>query len=72
MKQFFKWTAITASAITGAALVYGWASSARRRLEHGLEHVERIATEAHNAVAHTERALDETAQSVREVRRTMA
>ena len=72
VKSFLKWTVFSVSAAAGVALVYRWVSEARLRLERGLERVERIATDAQSAVAHTQEALGQTAQTVREVRRTIS
>lgn len=71
MKRFLKWTALTLSAAAGATIVYRWGNATRARLERGLERIESVTEEAHSAVAHTEKALGETAQGVREVRQTL-
>lgn len=71
MKRFLKWTMITAVSAAGATLVYKWVEAARTRLDRGLEHVERIAEDARDAVEHTQEALGQTAQTARDIRRTV-
>jgi predicted DNA-binding protein (UPF0278 family) len=71
VKQFLKWTAITAAGVAGAALAYQWVAAARKRLERGLEHVEQIAGDAQQAVAHVQETLGQTAQTARDIRHTI-
>ena len=72
MKRFFKWTTITVASAVGATLVYQWVNAARVRLERGLERVEQIAEDAQSAVAHTQQALGQTAETARDIRHTIS
>ena len=71
VKQFLKWTLITAAGAASATLAYRWMSALRTQLERGLERVERVAEDARTAVAHTQEALGQTAQTARDIRRTI-
>ena len=72
VKSFFKWTTITVASAVGATLVYQWVNAARARLERGLERVEQIAKDAQHAVAHTQQALGQTAETARDIRQTIS
>ncbi len=71
MKAFLKWTAFTLAAAGGVVLGYSWMCALRDRLDSGLERVERIAGEAEQALAHTERTLGETAKMAHSVRQSL-
>jgi len=71
VKRFMQWTAIVVASAAGAALSYRWLVAIRSRVERGLESVERVAEDARAAVAHTEEALGRTAQTARDIRRTI-
>jgi|SRR5262247_542886 len=71
MRPFVRWTVITAASAAGATLVYRSTRSGRTRLGRGLERVERIADNAQRAVGHMQEALEHTARSVRDIRRTI-
>ena len=71
MKGLLKWTAFAVAAGAGVALGYSWMCALRDRLDSGLERVERIAGEAEQALAHTERTLGETAKTAHAVRQSL-
>jgi hypothetical protein len=71
VKQFLKWTLISAASAAGVTLAYRWMLTARHQIERGLERVERVAEDARSAVAHTQEALGQTAQTARDIRRTI-
>ena len=71
MKAILKWAAFTMAAAAGVALGYSWICALRDRLDSGLERVERIAGEAEQALAHTERTLSETAKAAHSVRESL-
>jgi hypothetical protein len=71
VKAFLKWTALTTAATAGVLLGYSWMCALRDRLDSGLERVERIAGEAEQALAHTERTLGETAKTAHAVRQSL-
>ena len=72
VKTFFKWTAVAVGATVGTAIIYRMVETTRVRLEQGLARVERIAEDAQAAVARTEQALGQTAQTARDIRQTIS
>ncbi len=71
MKSVLKWTVIGVSTGAAALLAYRWAAALRARLDRGLERVEHVADDARRAVAHTEEALGQTAETVHGIRRAI-
>ena len=71
VKEFLKWTAWIIAAGVGVAVVYESMSALRRRVTDGLERAERIASEAEQAVSHTEQALGEAARTARAMRQSL-
>lgn len=72
MKEFIKWTAVTAAAITGATFAYMFVAAARRRLDEGLESAERMTEDAKRVLANTQQTLDATQTAVRHLRSTVS
>lgn len=72
MKEFIKWTAVTAAAVTGATFAYMLVMAARRRLDEGLQRVEQVTEDAKRVLANTQQTLDATQTTVRHLRSTVS
>jgi hypothetical protein len=72
VNRFVKWSTLAIATAAGVALMYHAVATARRRLEQGLGRVERIATDAQRAVSRAEQALGHTADTVRQIRASIA
>lgn len=72
MKEFIKWTAVTAAAVTGATFAYMLVMAARRRLDEGLQRAEQVTEDAKRVLANTQQTLDATQTTVRHLRSTVS
>lgn len=72
MKEFIKWTAISAAVVTGATFAYALAMAARRRVDEGLRRAEQVTEDAKRVLASTQQTLDATQRTVHHLRSTVS
>ena len=72
MKQFFKWTAVSAAVVVGGSFVYAFVMGVRQRVEEGLATAEQVADDASRVLSSTQQALNETQRAVHHLRTSVS